>query len=270
MKKLYIFTFSLLANLSFSQEVIFSENMGTPPTNPAQNPIATHTFQNSSPIVFSGDAVMVLPNNPDIAMPSSGYSGASGGGCVAIFATNKTFMIEGINTSNHSDIVLSFGQLKGNGQNSNTITIEISSDGTSWNPLTYTGVQGSITTWSLITTSGTIPSTENLRIRFSNPASTVSVFRIDDVKLTGNTLSTKDNSIAGLKLYPNPVVNGTLFIETAANAEKTIAVYDVLGKNVLNASTTENAVNISSLRAGVYIAKITEEGKTVTRKLVIK
>ncbi len=97
-------------------------------------------------------------------------------------------------------------------------------------------------------------------------------FSIDDVVISGNvtSLSVKQNTIAGLKLYPNPVVNGTLFIETAANAEKTVAVYDVLGKNVLNASTTENDVNVSSLRAGVYMVKITEEGKTATRKLVIK
>lgn len=90
------------------------------------------------------------------------------------------------------------------------------------------------------------------------------------INLGSYTLGIKQNTIAGLKLYPNPVVNGTLFIETTANAEKIIAVYDVLGKNVLNTSTTENAVNVSSLRTGVYMVKITEEGKTATRKLVIK
>lgn len=95
----------------------------------------------------------------------------------------------------------------------------------------------------------------------------------DELRIAETTtalLSVNQNSISGLKLYPNPVSNGTLFIETAANAEKTIAFYDVLGKNVLNASTTENAVNVSSLRAGIYVVKITEEGKTATRKLVIK
>lgn len=102
----------------------------------------------------------------------------------------------------------------------------------------------------------------------TTPTIVVDELRIDT---TPNfNLGVAQNSISGLKLYPNPVSNGTLFIETAANAEKTIAVYDVLGKNVLNASTTENAVNVSSLRAGIYVVKITEEGKTATRKLVIK
>jgi hypothetical protein len=269
MKNIYILLLAISANAVFSQEIIFSENMGNPPTNPAQNPIASHTFENSSPIQFSGDAVMVLPNNPDSAMPSNGYAGASGGGAVALFATEKTFIISGINTSNYENIVLTFGQLKGNGQNSNTLTIEVSEDGTNWTPLTYTGVVGS-TTWSLITASGDIPSTEELSIRFKNPTATNSAFRIDDVTLTGTTLSVKQNSIAGLKLYPNPVSNGTLFIETKANTEKNIAVYDVLGKNVLNASTNENSVNVSSLRTGIYMVNITEEGKNATRKLVIK
>jgi hypothetical protein len=89
-------------------------------------------------------------------------------------------------------------------------------------------------------------------------------------QVTDGTLGTSNNNIAGLKIYPNPVSNGTLFIETAANATKTVAVYDVLGKLVLNTTTADNAVNVSALRTGVYIVNITEEEKTASRKLVIK
>ena len=83
-------------------------------------------------------------------------------------------------------------------------------------------------------------------------------------------LSVSQNNIAGLKMYPNPVSNGTLFIETTANAEKTVVVFDVLGKQVLNTTTSDNAVNVSGLHTGVYIVNITEEGKTASRKLVIR
>ncbi len=86
----------------------------------------------------------------------------------------------------------------------------------------------------------------------------------------GGLLAVAQNSINGLKVYPNPVSNGILFIETAANATKTVTVYDVLGKQVLNTTTADNAINVSALRGGVYVVKITEEGKTATRKLVIK
>ena len=86
----------------------------------------------------------------------------------------------------------------------------------------------------------------------------------------GLTLGNHSNEIAGLRIYPNPVSNGTLFVETSANAEKIVTVFDVLGKKVLSTSTNDNAVNVSSLNAGVYIVKITEEGKTASRKLVIR
>lgn len=83
-------------------------------------------------------------------------------------------------------------------------------------------------------------------------------------------LAVSQHSIAGLSIYPNPVTNGTLFIETAANTEKTVTIFDVLGKQVLNTVTSSNDINVSKLRAGVYVLKITEEGNTATRKLVIK
>ena len=82
-------------------------------------------------------------------------------------------------------------------------------------------------------------------------------------------LSVAQNQIEGLKIYPNPVTNGTFYINTSSDSKKDVVVYDVLGKQVIKTSTT-NAVNVSNLKGGVYIVKITEEGKTATRKLVIK
>jgi hypothetical protein len=83
-------------------------------------------------------------------------------------------------------------------------------------------------------------------------------------------LSVAQNSIKGLKVYPNPVSNGTLFVETAANAERVVTIYNVIGKQVLNTTTSDATINVSSLQAGLYIVKITEEGNTATRKLIIE
>lgn len=92
---------------------------------------------------------------------------------------------------------------------------------------------------------------------------------IDNIVWTAFNLSTTKNSIDGLKVYPNPVTNGTFYINTNADSAKDVVVYDVLGKQVIKTSTT-NAVNVSNLKGGVYIVKITEDGNTATRKLVIK
>jgi hypothetical protein len=90
-----------------------------------------------------------------------------------------------------------------------------------------------------------------------------------EVTPTG-TASVNQNAISGLSVYPNPVKNGVFYINTDANAERTVTIFDVLGKQVLNTTTSQNAINVSSLNAGVYMVQVTEEGKTATRKLVIE
>ncbi|MFM7018556.1 T9SS type A sorting domain-containing protein [Flavobacterium sp.] len=91
-----------------------------------------------------------------------------------------------------------------------------------------------------------------------------------DTAISGVLSSNQVNTIAGLKVYPNPVSNGTLFIESDLNSDKNVAIFDVLGKQVFNATTSNNAINVSQLKTGIYMVRITEEGNTVTKKLVIK
>lgn len=91
-----------------------------------------------------------------------------------------------------------------------------------------------------------------------------------DTTIGGLLTSNQVNAIAGLKVYPNPVSNGTLFIESDLNAVKTITVFDVLGKQVLNTTTSNNAINVSQLHTGIYMVQITEDGNTATKKLVIR
>ena len=104
---------------------------------------------------------------------------------------------------------------------------------------------------------------------FAAPNNTCA-FISNAIALGGYTLGVKQNSISGLRVYPNPVTNGNLFISSDSNETKSVAVYDVLGKQVLRTVVTNQPINVSSLNSGVYIVKITEEGKTATRKLVIR
>lgn len=97
-------------------------------------------------------------------------------------------------------------------------------------------------------------------------------FSIDDVIITGTTatLSVKQNTISGLSMYPNPVSNGNLYITSNSSQAKSVAIFDILGKQVVKTTTSNNAVNVANLKSGVYIVKISEEGKTDTRKLIIE
>lgn len=103
----------------------------------------------------------------------------------------------------------------------------------------------------------------------STPSITLDELRVADT--TGGLLTVKEqNSISGLKVYPNPVTNGNLFITSDNNEVKQVLVYDVLGNQVIKTSVTNQPVNVASLTSGVYMVKVTEAGKTATRKLVIR
>lgn len=83
------------------------------------------------------------------------------------------------------------------------------------------------------------------------------------------TLSSSSFSqIEGLKMYPNPTKNN-LFIETTLNSNINVSIVNMLGKEVVNTKVINNTINVSNLTSGIYIVKITEEGKTSTKKLII-
>ena len=113
----------------------------------------------------------------------------------------------------------------------------------------------------------------NLWIKWvdTNDALDNGMYAIDDFNIrTYMPLGLKQNAIAGLNMYPNPVSNGTLYITSNSSEAKFVSVYDVLGKQILNAKTANGTVNVSNLKAGSYIVKITEDGKTDTKKLIIE
>lgn len=97
---------------------------------------------------------------------------------------------------------------------------------------------------------------------------------VDDVVVYNSVpaviLGIGKNEISNFSLYPNPVKGGKVFINSANNAERSIQIFDVLGKQVVSQKGSQNNVDVSHLTKGVYIIKVTEEGKTATRKLVVE
>lgn len=79
-----------------------------------------------------------------------------------------------------------------------------------------------------------------------------------------------NGDIPGFKLYPNPTINGKVYIETSLEAPKQIHIFDVLGTQVLQTTLAGKELNVANLDKGVYILRVFEREKVVTRKLVIK
>ena len=79
----------------------------------------------------------------------------------------------------------------------------------------------------------------------------------------------QEPTIEGLTIYPNPVNSGKIYVTSKSSLDKKIEIFDVLGKKVLETTTSNKEVNISNLTAGIYIIKIKEGDNSATRKLIV-
>ncbi|WP_036157029.1 T9SS type A sorting domain-containing protein [Maribacter forsetii] len=80
----------------------------------------------------------------------------------------------------------------------------------------------------------------------------------------------RNDEIVGFKLYPNPAIADVVYVTTQNNNLKEVRVYDVFGELVLTEKLSTKAMNISRLSPGVYVVQVTENDKSITRKLVVK
>jgi len=90
----------------------------------------------------------------------------------------------------------------------------------------------------------------------------------DKVSGPGATLAVAKNEISGLNVYPNPVINGKVFIRSNSSDTKKVSVYDILGKQLIQKEVSET-LDVSSLNKGVYLMKVSEGASSSTRKLII-
>jgi hypothetical protein len=288
MKKLY----TLLALVAFSASVN------------AQTTITQWDFDasNLTPTIGSGTITIIggVEENIQTGTGACNCPFVAGNPSTGKAYSIKTFPLAGtatgtagfqfsLSTVGYSGLTLTFDP-RGSGTSSKWQQYEYTTDGSTWNVIGNNG-------GALVNSFGTTPISVTLPAACDNQSGfgfrIVSIFdpagsdyasvtggataysaagawRVDNVKFSGNTLSVNQNAIAGLDIYPNPVTNGVLNINTTANDTKNVVVYDVLGKQVVNTTISGSTVNVANLKNGVYIVKITENGKTATRKLVIR
>lgn len=292
MKKIYFIGALLATALSFGQTTITQWNFDA--SNATPN-VGTGTIT-----LIGGPTAPVAPNdfpagNPGTgkAMSSENYpaQGTNSGTAGFRIATS---------TVGYSGLSISFEQ-RGSNTGSRWSRYEYTADGTNWTALGNNGgaiINGwpaSVVTVALPANADNNPNfafrivsifspnafVENSVNMAANTAyekinttptstyNTTGTWRIDNVTLTGTTLGVKENNISGLKVYPNPAKNN-LFVSSDSFAEKQVELYDVLGKVALKTKVTNAPINLSGLTSGVYVVKVTEEGKTATRKIVIE
>lgn len=143
-----------------------------------------------------------------------------------------------------------------------------------------TSTQPALTTLSQNqpTTSVTRDHIDRIKIVQASAATTPTMI-IDEIRVANNwgqalggaaTLGITSAKTSELKMYPNPVTNGKLYINSASNLEKDVVIINSLGQQVLQTKTFTEAIDVSTLNKGTYFVKITEAGISTTKKLIIQ
>ncbi len=143
-----------------------------------------------------------------------------------------------------------------------------------------TSTQPAVTTLSQNnpTTSVTRDHIDRIKLVQASSTSTPTII-IDEIRVANNwgqalggasTMGITSVKTSELKMYPNPVSNGKLYISSDSNLEKEVVIFNTLGQQVLQAKTITEAINVSNLNKGTYFVKITEAGLSATKKLIIQ
>lgn len=85
----------------------------------------------------------------------------------------------------------------------------------------------------------------------------------------GSLLSNSEFSKSELSIYPNPV-NGFLNIKSQISGVKNVTLYDIMGRSVLQTSLNSDALDVSSVKSGLYLLKVSIEDRTSTTKIIIQ
>ena len=85
-----------------------------------------------------------------------------------------------------------------------------------------------------------------------------------------HALSTSDNEILDMMVYPNPVDGNYVTILSPVEGLKEIQVFTVTGRKVMDTAINGNTLDVSSFNSGFYMLKVTINGQSKVSKLVVR
>ena len=75
---------------------------------------------------------------------------------------------------------------------------------------------------------------------------------------------------AEIRLHPNPAQGDLVYVESTLPGPKTVRVFDLFGKVVLERLLTTDALPIETLIPGVYMVRVEQNGVVATKKLIVR
>jgi hypothetical protein len=110
---------------------------------------------------------------------------------------------------------------------------------------------------------------QDVKIGFHSTTTNEYYAYLDEFTLDAfSTLGTTTNTLEGFTLYPTIVKEELNF--RSQNKVEAITVFNLLGQKVFSGApnTNNSSINLSNLRPGVYVVKVSAEGKIGSYKIV--
>ena len=92
---------------------------------------------------------------------------------------------------------------------------------------------------------------------------------LDDVCVQA-ALSTSENELLDMMIYPNPVDGDFVTIQSPVEGLKEIQVYSVTGRKLMETTINGNTLDVSSFNTGFYMLKVSINGQSKVSKLVVR
>ena len=252
------------------------------------DPVLTIPNQGSTGVIYSSfvfritDQSAVTVNNPgyfySFAKVASSGTSLNYTSCVYATKVTETSFNLGISENNNTtNAVFTTTPLTTNTSYFIVISYDIDNAVSSmWiNPL-INGTEPTTTYVTNETVTATRTDLTMVRLNLDSNARTGTI-NVDEIRI-GNTwndvapsgtASVNTNSLNEIYLYPNPVKN-TLNIDSKNVTIDAVSIFSVDGKEVLIINKVQNSVDVSSLKTGIYIVKLTSDENVLTRKIIIE
>jgi hypothetical protein len=84
-------------------------------------------------------------------------------------------------------------------------------------------------------------------------------------------LSTNENALLGINIYPNPA-STNLHINFSNRVASQVIIFDMLGRNIYNVSNSNSqlVISVSTFKSGVYIVKMIGEDYNISKRIIIE
>ncbi len=77
-------------------------------------------------------------------------------------------------------------------------------------------------------------------------------------------------SQAEIRVHPNPAEGDLVYVVSTHAGPKTVRIFDLFGKVVLERRLTGEALPIETLIPGVYMVRVEQGGVVATKKLIVR